>query len=170
MTKMTLQEINALDQERFTATLSSLFEGSPWIVREAWKARPFQSKQELHQALCTILEQAPRERQLDLIRAHPDLAGRAAQLGTLSPASTDEQASARLNRLSPEELATFTRLNQAYRERFGFPFLICTRENTKESILASYPERLQHTAEQEMKIALGEIEKICHYRLQDLLQ
>ena len=167
---MTLQEVNSLDREPFVAALGSLFEGPPWIVAQAWPARPFSSLSHLHRALCEVMMQAPLEQQVALIEAHPDLVGRAALAGTLTQASTREQASAGLDRLSPEEIAAFTRFNQAYRERFGFPFVICARENKKESILAGFATRLQHTRDQEIQIALGEIAKICWLRLQDTIR
>jgi 2-oxo-4-hydroxy-4-carboxy-5-ureidoimidazoline decarboxylase len=167
---MTLQEVNSFDQEHFVAALASLFEGPPWIVERAWQARPFDSLGHLHRALCEVMQQAPLARQVELIQAHPDLVGRAALAGTLSPASTNEQAAAGLDRLTPQEIATFTRYNQAYRERYGFPFVICARANKKESILAGFEVRLQHTRDQEIKTALDEIAKICRLRLQDTFQ
>jgi 2-oxo-4-hydroxy-4-carboxy-5-ureidoimidazoline decarboxylase len=167
--QLTLQEINALDQESFVTALGSLFEGPPWIVRQAWYARPFASLTELHQALCTVMYQAPVEQQVALILAHPDLVGRAALAGTLTPESTNEQASVGLDRLSPQEIATFMRLNQTYRDRFGFPFVICVRENKKESILAGFASRLHNTRQSEIETALGEIAKICWFRLRDIV-
>ena len=95
--------------------------------------------------------------------------GRAALAGTLTPESTDEQAAAGLDRLSPEEITTFTRLNMAYHDCFGFPFVICARENKKESILAGFATRLQHSRSREIETALDEIAKICWYRLRDTL-
>jgi OHCU decarboxylase len=147
-----------------------LFEGSPWIAAETWPARPFASMDQLHQALCATMERAPLDRKIALIQAHPDLAGRAAIAGELTPESTREQASARLDRLTPEEFSTFTRLNRAYRDTFGFPFVICVREHTRESILASFADRLQHAREQEIATALGEIAKIARLRLIDAVQ
>jgi len=165
--QMTLQEINTLDQEHFVMAFGLLFEGPPWIVRQAWHARPFNSLTHLLEALCTVMYHAPVEQQVALIQAHPDLVGRAALAGTLTPESTNEQASVGLDRLSPEEIATFTRLNRAYDGRFGFPFVICVRENKKESILAGFATRLQHSQSREIETALDEIAKICWYRLRD---
>jgi OHCU decarboxylase len=113
---------------------------------------------------------APEDEQVALLRAHPDLVGRAARAGTLSPASTGEQAAAGLDRLSPEEIATFDRLNQEYQARFGFPFVICARENKHDSILAGFAARLPHTRAQEVRIALGEVAKIGALRLRDLIR
>jgi OHCU decarboxylase len=165
--KLTLQEINALDQESFVTALASLFEGPPWIVRQAWYARPFTSLTNLHQALCTVMYQLPVDQQVALIQAHPDLVGRAARAGTLTPESTSEQASAGLDRLSPEDIATFTQFNHTYHDRFGFPFVICVRENKKESILAGFATRLHNSRPREIETALGEIAKICWFRLRD---
>jgi 2-oxo-4-hydroxy-4-carboxy-5-ureidoimidazoline decarboxylase len=167
--RLTLQEVNTLEQEDFVAALDSLFEGPPWIVRQAWFARPFNSLTYLHGALCAVMYNAPVEQQIALIQAHPDLVGRAALAGTLSPASTSEQASAGLDRLTPEEIATFNRYNQTYRERFGFPFVICARENKKESILAGFATRLNNTREQEIRTALNEVARICWLRLLDTI-
>lgn len=170
MTQLTLQEINACDQESFVQALAALFEGPPWIVHAAWQQRPFSDRAQLQQALSSIMYSASQEQQVALLRAHPDLMGRAALAGTLTPSSTREQAAAGLVRLSPEEIATFRRLNAAYQERFGFPFVICARENKKESILAGFSTRLQHTREQEIANALAEVAKICSLRLQDLVR
>jgi OHCU decarboxylase len=109
------------------------------------------------------------EQQVALIQAHPDLVGQAALAGTLTPESTSEQASVGLDRLSPEEIATFTRLNQTYHGRFGFPFVICVRENKKESILAGFATRLHNSRQREIETALGEIAKIGWFRLRDLV-
>ena len=166
-THLTMREINTLDHDGFVAALGPLFEGPPWIIETAWPARPFSSRAALYEALCAAMYGAPRERHVALIQAHPDLVGRAALAGTLTPSSAQEQAAAGLDRLTPEEIATFTRLNAAYRERFDFPFVICARQNKKESILAGFAARLDHTREQEIRTALAEIAKICHLRLLD---
>jgi OHCU decarboxylase len=166
-TPVTLQAINGLDRDQFVATLGFLFEGSPWIAAETWPARPFASRDELHEALCATMRVAPAERQVALIRAHPDLAGRAAVAGELTPESTSEQASAGLDRLTAEEFAIFTQRNTAYREKFGFPFVICVREHTKTSILANFETRLRNERDQEIATALGEIAKIARLRLLD---
>jgi len=167
---ITLQEINILDQDSFVSALGSLFEGPPWIVTQTWHARPFASQAQLLKALSAVMYNAPVDQQIALLQAHPDLVGKAALAGTLTPASTGEQASAGLDRLSPEEIATFTHLNQAYRDRFGFPFVICARENKKDSILAGFAARLHNSRDQEIEIALGEVAKICSYRLRDLVK
>ena len=167
---LTLEQANALDREEFTERLGGLFEGPPWIVADAWERRPFASVAELHDALCGVMRAASEDRQVALIRAHPDLVGRAALTGTLGKASRAEQASAGLNQLSPDEIATFKRLNAEYQTRFGFPFVICARENTKTTILGGFADRLPNTREQEIATALDEIAKICALRLRDTVR
>ena len=166
----TLEHLNTLDQPDFVAALSGLFEGPPWIVGEAWQSRPFKSMDELYAALCQALYDAPTERKVALIQAHPDLVGRAARTGSLGPASTAEQAAAGLNTLTPEEIATFERLNADYQQRFRFPFVICAREHKKDSILAGFAVRMRNTRDQEIATALDEIARICHLRLLDTVQ
>src|SRR5215472_655393 len=168
--RLTLGEVNALDQQAFVAALGGLFEGPPWIATEAWHARPFASLEALHAALCQVMYDALEERRVALLRAHPDLVGRAALAGTLSPASTGEQAAAGLDHLTPAEIETFQYYNQAYRARFGFPFVICARENKKESILAGFATRLSNSYDQEIRLALAEVAKICALRLHDLVE
>ncbi|HEX6607939.1 MAG TPA: 2-oxo-4-hydroxy-4-carboxy-5-ureidoimidazoline decarboxylase [Chloroflexia bacterium] len=168
-TSLTLSDLNAMDRAEFAAALAAVFEGAPAFVAQAWDARPFATVAALHQALVAAMHAAGAEQQVALIAAHPDLVGRAALAGTLSRESTQEQAAAGLDRLTPDEIATFTRLNTAYRDRFGFPFVICARENKKESILAGFATRLEHTRPQEIDAALAEIAKIAALRLADLI-
>jgi urate oxidase len=166
---LSLHAINALDEEQFTARLGPLFEGSPWIARATWAARPFASLAALHAALVATVQHSTLERKLALVRAHPDLAGRAAIAKQLTPESTREQASAGLDRLTPDEFARFTRLNAAYAERFGFPFVICVREHDKHGILAAFERRLANERDAEVETALAEIAKIAWLRLNDLV-
>ena len=166
----TLAALNTADQPAFTAALGHLFEHSPWVAEETWTKRPFTGAESLHAALCAAMRSAPRERQLALIRAHPDLAGRLALQKKLTADSTREQASAGLDRLTDAELAEFTRQNDSYRAKFGFPFIICARLNAKDAILAAMRARLNNTPDTEFATALGEIEKIAWLRLQDALR
>jgi 2-oxo-4-hydroxy-4-carboxy-5-ureidoimidazoline decarboxylase len=168
--KLTLDEINNLRKDAFVRAMRGLFEGQPWIVSRAWSRRPFTSVDQFYQTLCSIMYQASLGQQVALLCAHPDLVGRAALAGTLSPASTNEQVAAGLGRLTPEEISAFQQFNQAYRTRFGLPFVICARENKKESILAGFAARLPHTYEQEIALALAEVTKICNLRLRDLVE
>jgi OHCU decarboxylase len=168
--KMTLEEVNRLERGEFVARLGSVFESSPWVAERAWGSRPFGSFAELYGAMVEVVGGASRERRMALIRAHPDLAGKAAVAGELTPESSGEQASAGLDRLTPEEYEAFTAMNRAYRERFGFPMIVCIREHTKESILQNAESRLEASREEEVEIALGEIAKIARLRLKDLIE
>jgi 2-oxo-4-hydroxy-4-carboxy-5-ureidoimidazoline decarboxylase len=164
---LTLLEVNSLGKEEFVAALSSIFEGPPWIVEEAWYACPFGSLEELHAAMCAVMYNAPQEQQIALIKAHPDLVGKVALAGTLSPESTREQAAAGLAQLSTAQIAHLNRLNAAYKERYGFPFVICARENKLDTILAGFDARLNNSREQEIRTAVDEIAKIAWLRLND---
>lgn len=164
---VTLDQLNSAGAAAFTAALGHLFEHSPWVAAEAWADRPFRDPAQLHAALCARMRAAPRERQLALIRAHPDLAGRLARSRQLTADSTREQASAGLDRLADAELAEFVRLNAAYTARFGFPFVICARLNAKDAILEAMRRRLTHPPEVEFATALDEIGRIARLRLDD---
>jgi xanthine dehydrogenase D subunit len=166
---LSLNEVNALDERWFLVALGSLFEHSPWVAEAAWRRRPFRSIAALRAALDAAVHDAPRERQLALLRAHPELAGRQAEERTLTRDSAHEQASAGLDRLTADELESLRRLNRSYRERFGFPLIVCVREHTKDSIIAWGAARLKHSREPEIGIALREVMKIARLRLADLL-
>jgi 2-oxo-4-hydroxy-4-carboxy-5-ureidoimidazoline decarboxylase len=167
---MTLTELNLADRAAFTAALGHLFEHSPWVAEETWARRPFRDAARLHTELCATMRAASVARRRALIEAHPDLAGRLARQNQLTPESTREQASAGLSRLSDAELAGFQKLNEAYRQKFGFPFIICARLNAKDAILAAMQARVGNTPEQEFAAALAEIEKIAWLRLNDTLK
>jgi OHCU decarboxylase len=164
----TLSQLNKLNAADFTRLIGPVFEHSPWIAEETWPQRPFASVKNLHQKLCQTVHEASQEKQLALIRAHPDLVGRAALAGTLTRESTGEQASAGLNALSPAEIALFQKQNAAYREKFGFPFVICARLNKKDAIIAGFERRLKNSLPEEIQAALDEIFKIAELRLRDL--
>ncbi len=171
MPKHTISGLNEMDTDEAVTLIGGIFEHSPWIVRETWPQCPFASVEALHAALCETIQGAGVERQVALIRAHPDLVGRAARAGTLTRESTGEQQAAGLgpDDLTPADVAAFTRANKAYTEKFGFPFVICARENKKASILAAFPVRLDHDAVTERETSLREIERIGWYRLIDLV-
>lgn len=166
---MTLAQINVMGRDEFVRLVGPAFEHSPWIADATWVNRPFTNVERLHVALCQTVRQATEAQKLALIRAHPDLVGRAALAGTLTRESTNEQASAGLNRLTPEEVAAFQHYNAAYRDKFGFPFVICARLNKMEAILAGFETRLHHSPAQEVAAALDEICKIAELRLRDLV-
>lgn len=164
---ISLTELNASDRDAFVAAVGHVFERSPWVAAAAWGRRPFADLAALHAAMVAAVGAAGEERQLTLIRAHPDLAGRVALAGDLTAESAAEQAAAGLTALAPDELARFTEYNTAYKERFGFPFVICARENKKGAILAAFPVRLANGRDEEIRTALGEIARIAWLRLAD---
>ncbi len=167
---MSVDEVNRLSEDEFVARFGTLFEHSPWVAEVAWHERPFASISDLHGAFLGAVRDAPAERRVALIRAHPDLAGKAALAGDLTPESASEQSSAGLDRLSPEEYERFHRLNEAYREKFSLPFVICVRDHTKESIFTAAEARLDHTRSEEIEAALHEIFRITYLRLRDLVE
>ena len=166
---MTLGQLNSLSREEFVRVVGPVFEHSPWIAELTWTERPFASVDELHAALGRTVAQSGETKQTQLIQAHPDLVGRAALAGTLTAESNREQAGAGLGQLSPDEIVLFQKNNAAYREKFGFPFVICARLNKKEAILKGFETRLNNTRPQEIKTALEEIGKIAKLRLLDLV-
>lgn len=168
--KIPLAQLNSLSRVEFVSLIGPVFEHSPWIAEAAWARRPFRSVAELHHVMCEIVRGAGEVKQLELIRAHPDLVGRLAQAGQLTPESAREQTSAGLDRLTPEEVAQFQSNNAAYQAKFGFPFVICARLNQKTTILSGFQSRLHHSREQEIQTALVEIFKIAELRLNDLIQ
>lgn len=170
--RATIAEVNALDRNAFVSRFGQIYEDSPWIAAEAWAASPFASRADLAAKLAAVVATAGTARQLALIRSHPDLVGQAALAGTLGPASTAEQAAAGLDRdtLTEAEIAAFATLNRDYWDRFGFPFVICARENKQAAILAGFRQRLANDEAAEIAAALREIQQIAHYRLTDLVR
>jgi len=166
---MTIAAINALAPAVFVERFGFLFEHSPWIVAAAEKYRPFADVQAMEAAMAAVIEQAGEDAQIALLRAHPELAGRAMVDRTLTAASAAEQASAGLDRLTPDEFEAFHALNDAYRARFDFPFIICVRLTDKAGILDALKARIANDRAAEIAAARDEIAKIVHLRLQDAL-
>ena len=164
---LTLARLNSMNQTGFTTALGFAFELSPWVVKRAWDERPFATVEGMHQSMMAVLEASSRADKLALIRAHPELAGKAAIAKTLTAESNAEQASAGLDRLTAEEFERFHALNAAYGERFGFPFIIAVRLNDKTSILAAMQARLQNDRAAEIAEAIAQIGLISKLRLQD---
>jgi OHCU decarboxylase len=161
-----------MDRATFVATFGQVFEHSPWIAEAAFdRGLPADADRAdgLHRALCTVLRAASDERKTALIDAHPDLAGRLARAGRLTADSSKEQASAGLDQLTDAERARFTTLNDAYKARFGFPFIMAVKGRSKGEILAAFERRLAHDQATEQRTALEQIERIALLRLEDLL-
>jgi 2-oxo-4-hydroxy-4-carboxy-5-ureidoimidazoline decarboxylase len=164
-----LNTLNRTGRAAFVAALGGIFEHAPWVAEGAFEHRPFADTTALHHAMVAVIEAASESRRLELIRNHPDLAGRAAVAGNLTEASRDEQAGAGLDRLSPEEFARFQRLNAAYRDRFGFPYILSVAGHDKHSILRDFEARLDNDPASERRRALDEIARIGRLRLGALL-
>jgi 2-oxo-4-hydroxy-4-carboxy-5-ureidoimidazoline decarboxylase len=154
------------DRDAFVRRLGHVAEDSPWVAERAWELGPFDGPADTADAFARVVRTAPAADQLALIRAHPDLAGRAALAGELTLESAGEQASAGLDRLTPADLARFTRLNDDYRARFGFPFVVCVRGRDVEAILADYERRLPNDADAERAAAIEEIAAIMRLRIE----
>jgi 2-oxo-4-hydroxy-4-carboxy-5-ureidoimidazoline decarboxylase len=166
---LTITELNQFNQSEFIRTIGPVFEHSPWIAEMSFAKKPFADLENLHGALCETVKKCGKEKQFALIRAHPDLVGKLSLVGQLTKESTNEQASAGLNKLSPEEIDLFQKQNADYKNKFGFPFVICARLNKKTAILAGFETRLKNSRAQEIKTALEEIFKIAELRLRDLI-
>ena len=170
MSKVALADLNAADDAGFMAALGDVYEHAPWVAQAASRQRPFVTLTALHNAMMAAVRAAPADQQVALIKGHPDLAGKAARAGAMTVDSKAEQASAGLDRLSETEFAQFHRLNNAYREKFGIPFIICARRHSKDSILQQFERRLQNSAAAETDTALGEIFRIAALRLDQRLE
>jgi len=160
-----LDDLNRAAPGEFAAAIGDTFELAPWVAEVAAAGRPFATVTALHEAMMGAVRAAPRERQLAFVCGHPDLAGKAARAGEVTEDSRHEQASVGLDTLSEEEFARFHRLNDAYKAKFGFPFIVCVRRHTRDSILAQFERRLRHDAATEFATALQEISFITRLRL-----
>lgn len=168
-TSIDLSTVNRMDRAAFVNAFGDVFEHSPWVADRAWSASPFASISQLHQAMIEVVEEASRDEQFALLRAHPELAGREAESGTLTRASTSEQSTAGLSDLSADEAKRIKSLNAAYREKFGFPFIIAVRYHDKTSIFGELEGRLNNDGDTELANNLTEIYKITALRLDDLV-
>lgn len=169
MERLSIQVLNAMEKDEFTGRLGGIYEHSAWVAQQAWEQRPFQDSTALAAAMRLAVETATDAEKLALIRAHPDLAGKLARAGALTESSAREQAGLGLDRLGDDEYEHFTRLNDSYRERFGFPFVICVRLTDKAGILATFESRLENTMPAEIAEALRQIHHIARLRLADLM-
>ncbi|GAB2181705.1 2-oxo-4-hydroxy-4-carboxy-5-ureidoimidazoline decarboxylase [Denitratisoma sp. agr-D3] len=166
-TSLSIDALNRLDQAAFTDHLAAIYEHSPWIPQRAWSHRPFADRAALAAAMAQVLAQASRDEQLGLIRAHPELAGKAALRGDLTDDSKREQSGAGLDQCSPEEFAALHRANRSYGEKFGFPFIIAVKGLGRREIIAAMESRLARDADTEFAEALAQIRRIADFRLAD---
>jgi 2-oxo-4-hydroxy-4-carboxy-5-ureidoimidazoline decarboxylase len=163
-------ELRRLDRARFVELFGAVFEHTPWVAEQAFDAGPFHTIEALHEAMVDAMRRTPRERQLALIRAHPDLAGRAAIAGELGAASSAEQAGAGLDQCTPAEFARFQELNDRYKGKFRFPFILAVKGRSRAEILAAFEQRLDNPPEAEFDEALDQIARIARFRLEDLIR
>jgi 2-oxo-4-hydroxy-4-carboxy-5-ureidoimidazoline decarboxylase len=169
MLQKPLEQLNACTQGDFVAALANIFEYSPWVAEQAFAARPFAGINALFAAMKTAVERAPDELRLALIKSHPDLADKTRRAAGLTAESTAEQNSVGLDRLSDAEYEAFERVNNAYRAKFGFPYIVCVRRHTRDSILADFEHRLPNDSATETKASIGEICRIAALRLDQLV-
>ncbi|HVR65990.1 MAG TPA: 2-oxo-4-hydroxy-4-carboxy-5-ureidoimidazoline decarboxylase [Verrucomicrobiae bacterium] len=165
------QPPGSLDRAAFVALYGRVYEHSPWIAEAAWSAgltAEQDTVEGLHQTLAAIVDAAPRERQLALLCAHPDLAGRLAVRGELTAESTSEQASAGLDKCTPAEFQRFTELNDSYKRKFPFPFIMAVKGKSRAEILEAFERRMHHDEGMEFRTAIAEVHKIALIRLRDL--
>lgn len=162
---MTLSELNRTDCAHFVDAVGWVFEHSPWIAERAWARRPFRSLEALHHALEREAFHATQPEQLELLRAHPDLGTRA----QMTASSTSEQTGAGLDRLSPAQFQRLQHLNTAYREKFGFPFLLAVKGSTIDQILEALERRLPQTLDEEFGEAMRQASRIARFRLETSL-
>lgn len=155
--------LNQMNQTEFTVALGEIFEQTPQIAQQSWLSRPFASRTDLHQKMLAVVDQMSSAEHLSLIQAHPDLGSKA----KMADASVQEQAGAGLNQLSAAEFEQLHRLNQAYRTKFGFPFIIAVKNHSKTSILSAFEQRIANSPAAEMTQALAEIAKIAELRLKE---
>ena len=166
MSLLSIEAVNAFDATVFAARFGDVAEDSPWVSEAACEARPFIDREAMVDAFAVAVRAAARPQQLALLRAHPDLAGRAAVAGDIAAESRREQAGAGLDRLTAGEFARFQDLNARYRERFGFPFILAVKGATKQAILAAFEARIDNDAETERATALANVERIVRFRIE----
>ena len=169
MPQISLADLNAASIDDFVAVLENVVEYSPWIAQQVATRRPFAGINALHDAIKAAIKSAEPDAQLALLRAHPDLANKTQRAAGLTAESINEQNSAGLDRLSDAEYAAFDRVNSAYREKFGFPYIVCMRRHTKESVLRDFEIRLRNMVKTETRRAIEEIGRISALRLDQLV-
>jgi 2-oxo-4-hydroxy-4-carboxy-5-ureidoimidazoline decarboxylase len=163
---VTIAQVNALGPDEFALHFGRIYEHSQWVAEQVWVKRPFASRDRLRDLMRSEIEGAGRNRQLALLRAHPDL-GTRAKIGEFS---TNEQKGAGLDRLTPDEYDLLLNLNRRYSERLGFPFICAVRGFDKQDILTALMIRLESDPEEEFSQALREVHRIAAFRIADLIE
>ena len=167
---ITLEAVNAMDLAGFVAAFGDVAEHSPWVAERAAEQRPFATRRAMIEAFGDEVREAGPAEKLTLLRAHPDLAGKAAIAGEMAADSRREQASAGLDTLTPEEFSRFTELNDAYAAKFDFPFILAVRGADKQTILAAFAERIERDEEAEKAMAVNEVVRIIGFRIEDRVE
>jgi 2-oxo-4-hydroxy-4-carboxy-5-ureidoimidazoline decarboxylase len=170
MKKLALEQLNNANAQEFAAALGDIFEHSPWVAERVAAQRPFANVRALLDAMTNAVKSASKDEQSALLRAHPDLAGKAARAGKLTKDSTSEQASAGLDQLSEREFESFQGFNTNYQKKHGIPFIVCVRRHTKDSILRQFAKRIDNSAAHEFETALGEVFRIAALRLDQKIE
>jgi 2-oxo-4-hydroxy-4-carboxy-5-ureidoimidazoline decarboxylase len=166
---MTLAEVNGMEEKPFVGALGGIFEHSPWVAERAFSDRPFASVDALHAAMVAVVARAPESEQLALLRAHPELAGKALTRGELTVDSRKEQSGAGLSQCSPEEFARLTELNRRYNLKFGFPFILAVKGFDRAGILREFARRVEQDRDAEFAESLAQIARITRFRLEALV-
>jgi 2-oxo-4-hydroxy-4-carboxy-5-ureidoimidazoline decarboxylase len=164
-----ISDLNAASKHDFVAALGNIFEYSPWIAEQAATSRPFAGVNAMFAAMKQVVDHAPTEQRLALIKAHPDLANKTQRAAGLTAESNAEQSSTGLDRLSDAEFEAFERVNNAYRAKFGFPYIVCARRQTRDSILRDFERRLPNDVATETQVSIEEIYRIAALRLDPLV-
>jgi 2-oxo-4-hydroxy-4-carboxy-5-ureidoimidazoline decarboxylase len=167
---MTLPELNAMSEDAFVHALGGIFEHSPWVAQRVFARRPFASIDALHRAMVAVVDGASEAEKLALLRAHPELAGKAAIRGEMTADSVSEQAGAGLSQCSAEEFARLTDLNARYNERFGFPFILAVKGYDRAGIIGEFARRVSNDREKEFAEGLAQVARIARFRLEALIQ
>ena len=166
---MTLGDVNQMSRDAFVAALGGVFEHSPWVAERAFPDRPFANVDALHAAMASAVRRAGDGERIALVRAHPELAGKAALRGDLTEHSSNEQSDAGLRNCSPDELARITELNARYKAKFGFPFIMAVKGYERADIIREFTRRIEQDRATELGECLAQIEKIALFRLDALI-
>lgn len=164
MSEFTIEELNQADKDTFVDVLGAVYERSPWVAEQTWTERPFFSVDDLHETMKGVVQNASQETKLELLQAHPDLGEKT----EMTESSQKEQASAGLDQLSPSQYEAFQDLNETYRDKFGFPFIIAVKDESPSTIREAMEERVDNSESEEFRTALNEVHKIARFRLEDL--
>jgi 2-oxo-4-hydroxy-4-carboxy-5-ureidoimidazoline decarboxylase len=171
MTLFSIDQINQLPKAQFVKVFGQVVEHSPWVAQTAFESRPFRTLTDLHAAMAKAIEQAGPGAWAEILNLHPELSGKEAQEGALTDFSVSEQAGLGLDRLSKEEFQKIQSFNRLYREKFGFPFVICVKLlKNRDQLFTEMQRRLGLSAQDELRTGIGQVMEICRIRLSQLVK